>query len=166
MTSLSWNWSDRKSGTGRAGRPTQVTPPCSKNRFADSQILSENHPQPLACYISMWETGYPSSSPRSRRGCTSRAESTSSSFYSRSIFRASPISTKPSTRSSTGDSASGASPKWWRSSFSEATTLRVSLASSAPIQTASMNTSGRSPVRGSISVPPARRNGPFCSPST
>jgi hypothetical protein len=50
----------------------------------------------------MLQLSYPFGSPRSPGGCTSRAESTSSSFYSRNIFRASLISTKPSTRSSAG----------------------------------------------------------------
>ena len=45
------------------------------------------------------------------------------------------------------------------------TTPRASPAFSAPIPTAGMNTSGRSPVRGFISVRPAPRNAPCCSPS-
>ena len=46
------------------GAPRKSDPPCTKYRFTGSQILSENHPQLLPCYISMWEISCRFSSSR------------------------------------------------------------------------------------------------------
>jgi hypothetical protein len=81
-------------------------------------------------------------------------------------IKASQNTTKASTLSSTADSISSGSPRWWKSSFSAATTPRVSPGSNVPIPTVDSSISVPFRANPFTFVPPARRNGPCCFRST
>lgn len=106
----------------------------------------------------MCKLKYPFRSPRSRRWCTGHEESTRSKPCSRSVFRASPISTNTCTPPSMDVSASSVSWTCCIGSYVAEIIPRASHEYSASIPIAGMNTSGRFPAVVTTSAHPVRRS--------